>query len=93
LLAKKVASYITSTFTPSFRVEAKVVLTLSSKDEAKVALTPPIKDKVYRVVKDALSTPSFRVKGFRSISLLNSTISSTITKLRSIAKRVYLEVR
>ena len=91
MLTKKAASYITSTLTPSFRVKAKVALTPSSKDEA--ALTPFVRDKAYRIVKDALRTPSFRVKGFRSINLLNSTISSIITKLRSIARRVYSGVR
>ena len=91
LLAKNTASYtykvINSTLTPS------------SKDEAKVILTPSSKDKVYRVVNNTFNTlsfrvtPSFRVKGFRSINLLNSIISSIIIKLRSIAKGVYLRVR
>ena len=63
------------------------------------ALTPSFEVKVYRVANNTSNTPSFRatpsfrVKGFRSIDLLNSTISSVITKLRSIAKRVYLGVR
>ena len=91
LLAKNIASYtykvINSTLTPS------------SKDEARVALVLLIRDKVYRVVNNTSNTPSFRatpsfrVKGFRSIDLLNSIISSIITKLRSIVRKVYLRVR
>ena len=85
LLAKNTASY-------TYKV-INSALTPSSKDEAKVVLAPFVRDKAYRVVKDTLSTPSFRVKGFRSIDLLNSTTSSVIAKLRSVAKRVYSGVR
>ena len=91
LLAKNTASY-------TYKV-INSILTPSSKDEAKVVLTPSFRDKLYKVVNNTLNslsfraTPSFRVKGFRSIDLLNSIISSTITKLRSIVRRVYLKVR
>ena len=85
MLAKNTASY-------TYKV-TNSTLTPSSKDEAKVALTPLIRDKAYRVVNNTFNTPSFGVKGFRSIDLLNSTISSIITKLRSTAKGVYSGVR
>ena len=96
LLTKNTASYTyevtNSTLTPSSKDEAKVTLTLSSKDKAKVVLTPSFRDEAYRVTNNTLNTPSFRatpsfrVKGFRSIDLLNSIISNTIIKLRSIVK-------
>ena len=93
--AENTASYTcevtNSALAPSSKDEARVALAPSSKDEA--ALAPLIRDEVCRVAKDTPCTPSFRVKGFRSIALSNSTTSSVITKLRSIAKRVYLGVR